>query len=82
MPDTQKALSESISALAVAPGAAATAVEELRRMRYSMITAAIPIALIIHNKPTEFRTLIEEWRNSPEVSDTTRRACDEALGEY
>jgi KAP family P-loop domain len=80
-PDAQKALGESISALAAAPGAAATAAEELQRMRHGMITAPVPISLFIHNKPPEIRLLIEGWRDSPEVSDTARRACTEALGQ-
>ena len=80
-PDAQKALGESISALAAAPGAAATASEELQRMRHGMITAPVPISLFIHNKPTEFRVLIEGWRDSPEVSETARNACAEALAQ-
>jgi hypothetical protein len=80
-PDVQQALGESISALAAAPGAAATAAEELQRMRHGMITAPVPISLFIHNKPPEFRALIEAWRDSPEVSETARKACTEALGQ-
>lgn len=82
VPDAQKALGESISALAAAPGAAATAAEELQRMRHGMITAPVPISLFIHNKPPEFRVLIEGWRDSPEVSETARKACTEALGQH
>ena len=50
-------------------------------MRHGMITAPVPISLFIHNKPTEFRVLIEGWRDSPEVSETARNACAEALGQ-
>jgi hypothetical protein len=81
-PDAQGALAESISAVAAAPGAAATAAEELQRMRHGMITAPVPISLFIHTQPPEFRALIESWRDSPEVSDTARKACSEALGEH
>ena len=80
-PDAQKALGESISALSNAPGAAPTAAEELQRMRHGAITAPIPISLLIHNKPQEFRLLIEIWRDSPEVSETARKACTEALAQ-
>lgn len=80
-PDAQKALGESISALAAARGAAATATEELQRMRHGMITAPVPISLFIYNKPPEFRVLIEGWLDSPEVSEMARNACAEALGE-
>lgn len=82
VPDAQKALGESISALAAAPGAAATAAEELHRMRHGMITAPVPISLFIHNKPPELRALIEGWRDSPEVSETARKACREAIGQH
>jgi hypothetical protein len=80
-PDAQRVLAESISALSAAPGAAETAAEELRRMRPGMITAAVPISLFIYNMPTEFRLLIEGWRDSPEVSETARNGCVEALGQ-
>jgi hypothetical protein len=80
-PDAQKALGESISALSAAPGAAATAAEEVQRMRHAMITAPVPISLFIHNKPPEFRALIEAWRDSPDVSEMARNACTEALGQ-
>lgn len=79
VPDAQAALAGSISALSSAPGAAATAAEELARMRHSMITAAMPIRLFADNQPPEFRVLIEGWRDSPEVSERARRACVEAL---
>lgn len=79
-PDAQKALAESISALAGAPGAAATAAEELQRLRHAVITAPVPISLFVHSRPQEFRVLIEGWRDSPEVPETARRACAEALG--
>lgn len=82
VPDAQKALAESVSALAVAPGAAATAAEELLRMRHSMITAPLPISLFVHSQPQEFRVLIEGWRDSPEVSERARKACAEALGPH
>lgn len=81
-PDAQGALAESISALAAAPGAPATASEELQRIRHGMITAPLPISLFTHNQPPEFRTLIESWRDSPDVSDTARNACTEALGQH
>lgn len=81
LPDSQKGLADSISALAAAPGAAATATEELRRMRHGMVTAALPISLLVHTKPAEFRTLIEEWRDSPDVSEVARKACSESLGQ-
>lgn len=80
VPDAQKALAESISALATAPGAAATAAEELQRMRHGMVTAPVPISLFVHSQPQEFRLLIEGWRDSPEVSERARKACAEALG--
>lgn len=80
-PDAQGALAESISALAAAPGAAATATEELQRIRHGIITAPLPISLFIHHKPPEFRALIESWRDSPDVSDIARLACTEALGQ-
>jgi hypothetical protein len=79
-PDSQKALAESIGLLAAAPGAAATAAEELQRMRHGMITAATPISLLAHSRPAEFVALIETWRSSPEVNDAARNACAEALG--
>jgi hypothetical protein len=79
-PATQKVHAEAISALAAADGAAATAVEEIARMRHGMITAALPIGLQVHTRPPEFRTLIETWQASPDVSDTARNACGEALG--
>lgn len=80
VPDAQRALAESISALASVPGGAATAAEELLRIRHSMITAAVPISLFVHSQPPELRVLIEGWRDSPEVSETVRNACTEALG--
>jgi hypothetical protein len=80
-PDSQMALADAVSALSAAPGAAATATEELQRMRHSMITAAVPISLLVHNKSQELRSLIEEWRDSPDLSDTARNACTEALGQ-
>ena len=64
-----------------APGAAATAAEELQRMRHSMITAGLPISLLVHNKPAEFRALIEGWRVSVDITDVARNACTEALGQ-
>lgn len=79
-PASQKIHAEAISALAAAPGAAATAAEELARMRHGMITAALPIGLHVHNKPPEFRTLVQTWQTSPDLSDTARNACGEALG--
>jgi hypothetical protein len=79
-PDAQKALADSISALAGAPRAAATAAEELQRLRHAMITAPVPISLLVHSQPQEFRALIEGWRDSPEVPEMARRACAEALG--
>jgi KAP-like P-loop domain-containing protein len=79
-PDAQKALADSISVLAGAPGAAATAAEELQRMRHAMVTAAVPISLLAHSQPKEFRLLIEQWRASPELSDLARNGCVEALG--
>ena len=81
VPDLQKGLADSISALAAASGAAATAVEELQRMRHGTITAGLPISLLVHNKPAEFRVLIERWRDSPDVSEIARKACTEALGQ-
>jgi hypothetical protein len=80
-PDVQSALAESISALASAPGAASTAAEELQRMRHGMITAALPIALLVHAQPSEFRSLLESWRDSPDISDLARAACIEALAQ-
>jgi hypothetical protein len=80
VPDAQRALGESISALAAAPGAAATAAEELHRMRHGMITATVPISLFVHSQQPELRVLIEQWRDSPELSETAHKACTEALG--
>lgn len=79
-PDAQKTLADGISALAGAPGAAATSVEEMQRMRHGMITPGVPISLMVHNQPAEFRALLEVWRSSPDVSDMTQRACAEWLG--
>ena len=76
-PDAQKALAESISALAGAPGAAVTAAEELQRLRHAMITAPVPISLFVRSRPQEFRALIEGWRDSPEVPEMARRASAE-----
>lgn len=81
-PDSQKALAEAISALAGAPGAAATAAEELQRMRHGMITPGIPIGLLVHTQPAELRAVLETWRSSSDVSDRTQRACAEALGQH
>lgn len=81
VPDQQKVLADAISALSAAPGAAATAAEELERMRHGMITAPVPISLLVHNKPPEFLGLIAAWRDSPDLSDLARNACDEALGQ-
>ncbi len=80
-PESQKILADAISALSAAPGAAATAVEELQRMRHGMITAPVPISLLVHNKPPEFCALIGSWRDSPDLSDVARNACVEALGQ-
>lgn len=80
-PNSQKVLAEAISALAGAPGAAATAIEELQLMRHGMLTAPVPISLLVHTKPAEFRALIENWRQSPELSEMARNACTEALGQ-
>lgn len=79
--ETQKALALSIADLRKAPGAAATAVEELRHMQQATITVAVPIALGAGRDSEEFKTLLRDWRDSPEVSDMTRRAASEALGE-
>jgi hypothetical protein len=79
-PDVQRALAESIAALVSAPGGAATAAEELLRMRHNMITASVPISLLAHSQPPELRVLVEDWRDSPEMSETARNACVEALG--
>ena len=81
-PDSQKALAESIGLLAAAPGSAATAAEELQRMRHGLVTAAIPISLLAHSRPAEFVALIGTWRVSPEVNDSARNACAEALGQH
>lgn len=80
VPDAQKAIAESVSALAEAQGAAATAAEELQRMRHDMVTAAVPIALFTFTQPQEFRSLIEGWRDGIEVSELARNGCVEALG--
>lgn len=80
VPDAQRVLAESISVLASEPAGAATAAEELLRMRHSMITAPVPISLLVHSQLPELRVLVEGWRDSPEVSETTRNACVEALG--
>jgi len=47
-----------------------------------MITAPLPISLFVHTKALEFRALIESWKDSPDVSDTARRACAEALEQH
>lgn len=80
--DSQKALAESISALADTPGAGPTAAEELRRMRHSTITAAVPIALLGRTEVPDLQGLVREWQQSPEVSEIARNACREALKEF
>lgn len=79
--EAQKALALSIAELRQAPGAAATAVEELRHMQHATVTAAVPIALGAGHDYDEFKGLLAEWRDSPEVSDMTRNAAKEALGQ-
>jgi predicted KAP-like P-loop ATPase len=80
-PDAQKALAESLSALAETTAVAATATEELRRMAHGSLTAGVPLALLAQNQPTEFQVLIREWVASPDVSDLVRNAGREALRE-
>jgi KAP family P-loop domain len=78
-PDSQKALAESISALADSPAIAATAAEELRRMSHGSLTAGVPLALLAQNQPTEFAELVREWTASPDAPDLVRNAGQEAL---
>lgn len=78
-PDAQKALAESISALAGKTSAAATAADELRRMPHGALTAGVPLALLAHNQPAEFHALVREWVDSPDVTDLVRNAGREAL---
>jgi hypothetical protein len=80
-PDVQKALAESISALAGRAGVAATAAEELRRMPHGALTAGVPLALLAHNQPAEFQALVREWVGSSDVADLVRNAGREALRE-
>ncbi|WP_051558308.1 KAP family P-loop NTPase fold protein [Mycolicibacterium austroafricanum] len=78
-PDSQKALAESISALADSPAIAATAAEELRRMSHGSLTAGVPLALLAQNQPTELAELVREWTASPDAPDLVRNAGQEAL---
>lgn len=78
-PDVQKVLAESISGLARTAAIAATAAHELTRMPHGSLTAGVPIALLAQNQPAEFRTLVREWVDSPDVSDLVRNAGREAL---
>ncbi len=78
-PDPQRAAAESISVLTTTPGAAATAVDELRRMPHAAITAAVPIALLGRQRAPEIVDLVRGWADSPELSDLARRAAREAL---
>lgn len=79
-PDTQLALALSISKLADAPSAGATAAEELQRMRHGAVTAAVPISLLTHTSSSELTAIVQTWSASPDVSDMVRNACTEALG--
>ncbi|CAN5732673.1 hypothetical protein BH09ACT7_BH09ACT7_45480 [soil metagenome] len=78
-PDSQKALAESISALADSPAIAATAAEELRRMSHGSLTAGVPLALLAQNQPAELAELVREWTASPDAPDLVRNAGQEAL---
>jgi hypothetical protein len=78
-PDSQKALAESISALADTPASAATAAEELRRMSHGSLTAGVPLALLAQNQPAELAELVREWTASPDAPDLVRNAGQEAL---
>jgi hypothetical protein len=78
-PDSQKALAESISALADSPAIAATAAEELRRMPHGSLTAGVPLALLAQNQPAELAELVREWTASPDAPDLVRNAGQEAL---
>lgn len=80
-PERQKALAEGLSALADDLGAAATAAEELRHMDSRELLAPVPIALMVHNQPEEFRVLVRSWLDDPDAPDSTRRAAKEALEE-
>ncbi len=80
-PDVQKALAESVSALAGSAAVAATAADELRRVAHGTLTAGVPLALLAHNRPAEFEALVREWVESPDVSDLVRNAGREALGQ-
>lgn len=80
-PDAQKAIAESISALATTPAVATTAADELRRAPHGSLTAGVPIALLAIHQPLELQTIVREWTESPDVSDMVRNACREALGE-
>jgi len=78
-PDSQKALAESISALADTPAAAATAAEELRRMSSGSLTAGVPIALLAQRQPSEIVDVVRDWTASPDAPDLVRKAGQEAL---
>lgn len=80
-PDSQRVIADSISGLCIGPAEANTAVEELRRMPHSMIAFAVPLALLSRNNPAPLITVVEEWRDSQEVSDLVRNAAVEALQE-
>jgi hypothetical protein len=80
-PDSQKALAESISALADSPAIAATAAEELRRMSHGSLTAGVPLALLAQNGSAELAELVREWTASPDAPDLVRNAGQEALKE-
>jgi hypothetical protein len=78
-PDRQKLLALALSALAEDSALASTAAEELRHMDSREILAPVPLALIVHNKPDEFLTLIREWAEDEDAPTPTRRAASEAL---
>lgn len=80
-PDVQKALADSVSALASAPDVAATAAEELRRVPHGSLTAGVPLALLARNAPAELQVVVREWVDSPDVTDLVRNAGREALKE-
>jgi hypothetical protein len=78
-PERQKALAEGLSALADDSGAATTAAEELRHMDSREVLAPVPIALMVHNQPDEFRILVRNWVDDSDAPESTRRAAKEAL---
>jgi hypothetical protein len=80
-PEHQKILAEAISILANTSQVAATAAEELMQMNRGKIAAALPVALLAHNKPAELVSIVKGWADDEEVPAIARKAAREALGE-